>query len=228
MGFVFLPPVQPSVPVAGTGDLFPVRRIWCVARNYAAHAREMGADPNQDPPFFFAKPGDAVVMDGAAIPYPSQTNNLHHEAELVVALKSGGQDLAQDKALDCVFGYAPGIDLTRRDLQEQAKKAGRPWDVAKGFDRSAPIGAIRPASQIGHPSKGAITLSVNGQMRQAGDLSDMIWPVAGVLAHLSRLVRLEAGDLIFTGTPEGVGPLVRGDRAVVNIDGVGSLNITIS
>ncbi len=228
MGFVFSPPVQPSVPVAGTKDLFPVRRIWCVARNYAAHAREMGANPDQEPPFFFAKPADAVVMNGAVLAYPSATANLHHEAELVVALKSGGQDLSQDKALDCVFGYAPGIDLTRRDLQEQAKKAGRPWDVAKGFDHSAPIGALRPASQIGHPAKGSITLSVNGQMRQSGDLSDMIWPVAGVLAHLSRLVRLEAGDLIFTGTPEGVGPLVKGDHAQVVIEGVGSLDITIS
>lgn len=227
MGFVIPPPPQPSVHVNGSSDLFAVRRIWCVGRNYAAHAREMGGDPNREPPFFFAKPGDAVVMTGTRIPYPPATQNLHHEVELVVALKSGGQNLAPETALSHVFGYAVGIDLTRRDLQEQAKKAGRPWETGKGFDASAPIGKIHPASETGHPSQGVIELSVNGAVRQTGDLADMIWPVAEVISHLSRLVRLEAGDLIFTGTPEGVGPLNRGDHVTARIEGVGSLDVTI-
>jgi fumarylpyruvate hydrolase len=227
MGFVISPPSQPVVSVASSDDVFPVRRIWCVGRNYAAHAREMGGDPNKEPPFFFAKPGDAVVMTESTIPDPPATQNLHHEVELVVALKSGGTDLTPESALDCVFGYAVGIDLTRRDLQEQAKKAGRPWEIGKGFDNSAPIGLIHPVSQTGHLAKGAIRLMVNGELRQSGDLSDMIWSVGDVLAHLSKLVRLEAGDLIYTGTPEGVGPLHPGDEVIGEIEGIGSLKITI-
>lgn len=228
MGFVIPVPSQPSVPVAGTGDLFPVRRIWCVGRNYAAHAREMGGDPNKEAPFFFAKPFDSLVMAGARIPYPSLTRNLHHEVELVVALKSGGSDLTPEQAKDCVYGYAVGIDLTRRDLQELAKKSGRPWEIGKSFDRSAPIGIIHPASAIGHPAQGGVALKVNGELRQSGDLADMIWRVPEVLSHLSQLVRLEAGDLIFTGTPEGVGPLHKGDHVEASIEGVGSLEITIA
>lgn len=228
MGFVIPSPSQPTVPVAGSADVFPVRRIWCVGRNYAAHAREMGGDPNKEPPFFFSKPYDSTVMAGEKIPYPSLTQNLHHEVELVVALKSGGGDLTPDQALACVYGYAVGIDLTRRDLQELAKKAGRPWEIGKSFDASAPIGAIHPASAIGHPSRGGIALKVNGEPRQSGDLSDMIWSVPEVLAHLSRLVRLEAGDIVYTGTPEGVGPLHKGDHVEASIEGVGSLEITIA
>ncbi|MBF0166273.1 MAG: fumarylacetoacetate hydrolase family protein [Alphaproteobacteria bacterium] len=227
MGFVIPPPPQPAVLIAASRDSFPVRRIWCVGRNYAAHAREMGGDPNREPPFFFAKPSDAVVMTESTLPYPPATENLHHEVELVVALKAGGTDLSPEAALDCVFGYAAGIDLTRRDLQEQAKKAGRPWEIGKGFDASAPIGLIHPVSETGHPASGAIRLMVNGQLRQSGDLSDMIWSVGDVLAHLSKLVRLEAGDLIYTGTPEGVGPLHPGDVVNGEIEGVGSLKITI-
>ncbi|MBF0355408.1 MAG: fumarylacetoacetate hydrolase family protein [Alphaproteobacteria bacterium] len=227
MGFVIPPPPQPAVLVAASSSSFPVRRIWCVGRNYAAHAREMGGDPNREPPFFFAKPSDAVVMTESTLPYPPATENLHHEVELVVALKSGGINLSPEAALDCVFGYAVGIDLTRRDLQEQAKKAGRPWEIGKGFDASAPIGLIHPVSEIGHPASGAIRLMVNGQLRQSGDLSDMIWSVGDVLAHLSKLVRLEAGDLIYTGTPEGVGPLLPGDVVTGEIEGVGGLKITI-
>lgn len=227
MAYVISAPTVPTLPVAGTDSVFPVRRIWCVARNYAAHAREMGADPNKEPPFFFAKSADAVVTSGSRIPYPTLTKNLHHEVELVVALKSGGQDLSPEQALDCIYGYAVGLDLTRRDLQELAKKAGRPWEVGKSFDRSAPIGIIHPVSEVGHPAAGAVVLKVNGKLRQSGDLSDMIWPVPNVLAHLSQLVRLEAGDLIFTGTPEGVGALEPGDVIEAEVEGVGSLEITI-
>jgi fumarylpyruvate hydrolase len=228
MGYVIEPPPPTAIPVADTSDLFPVRRIWCVGRNYAAHAREMGGDPNKEPPFFFAKSGDAVVLSGSTIPYPSATRNLHHEVELVVALKSGGQDLSPADALACVYGYAVGIDLTRRDLQELAKKSGRPWEIGKSFDRSAPIGLVHPASQTGHPTKGVVALKVNGQLKQSGDLSDMIWQVPDVLSHLSQLVRLEAGDLIFTGTPEGVGVLNPGDHVTAEIEGVGFLEIKIA
>jgi fumarylpyruvate hydrolase len=228
MGYVIPLPPPTAIPVAGTSQQFPVRRIWCVGRNYAAHAREMGGDPNREPPFFFAKSGDAVVPSGSRIPYPSVTRNLHHEVELVVALKSGGQNIKPEEALACVYGYAVGIDLTRRDLQELAKKSGRPWEVGKSFDRSAPIGLVHPVTEIGHPDKGDVVLKVNGELRQRGDLSDMIWKVPEVLAHLSELVRLDAGDLIFTGTPEGVGALNPGDHIQAEIEGVGALEITIA
>ncbi|MDE9450066.1 fumarylacetoacetate hydrolase family protein [Aliiroseovarius sp. Z3] len=220
-------PAQPFLPIAGSDDRFPVRRIYCVGQNYAAHAREMGSNPDQEPPFFFSKPADALVADGATVPYPPGTDNLHHEAELVVAIGTGGANIARDKALDHVWGYAVGNDLTRRDVQAAAKKIGRPWDMAKGFDHSAPCGPLHPVSSTGHPTSGAISLSVNGEPRQSSNLSDLIWPVADVIAYLSSLVALAPGDLIFTGTPEGVGPLVSGDVCVVDIEGLGQLTTRI-
>lgn len=218
---------QPTVAVTG-GDPFPVRRIYCVGRNYAAHAREMGADPDREPPFFFTKPADAVVPDGTAIPYPPATSNLHHEIELVVAIGRGGRDIPVGSALEHVFGYAVGLDMTRRDLQNAAKKEGKPWDMGKGFDRSAPCSAIRPVAEIGHPEKGAVTLTVNGELRQKGDLNDLIWSVAETISYLSGLVELQPGDLIYTGTPEGVGPVKSGDRLDGAVEGVGTLTITIA
>ncbi|WP_431856773.1 fumarylacetoacetate hydrolase family protein [Azospirillum sp.] len=217
---------QPTVAVAG-GDPFPVRRVYCVGRNYAAHAREMGADPDREPPFFFAKPADAVVADGATVPYPPQTKNLHHEIELVVAIGKEGSNIPVESALEHVYGYAVGLDLTRRDLQNAAKKEGKPWDMGKGFDASAPCGTMRRAADIGHPDKGAVTLSVNGELRQKGDLNDLIWSVAETISYLSGLVELKPGDLIYTGTPEGVGPVVSGDRLEGAVEGVGTLTITI-
>jgi fumarylpyruvate hydrolase len=224
--FVFSPPAPVTIPV-DDGRVFPVRRVFCVGRNYAEHAREMGND-ERDPPFFFCKPADAVVTGGAAVPYPPQTQDLHHEIELVVAIGTGGTDIAEADALQHVFGYAAGLDMTRRDLQAVAKKAGRPWDMAKGFDRSAPIGTLVPADRIGHPGTGAITLSVNGVERQRGDLGDQLWGVAETIAYLSGLVRLEPGDLIMTGTPAGVGAVERGDQLVGTIEGVGTVGTTIS
>jgi fumarylpyruvate hydrolase len=218
---------QPSIEVAGSTDRFPIRRIYCVGRNYAAHAREMGHDPDREPPFFFTKPADAVIPDGAVMAWPPATSDLHHEIELVVALGKGGRDIPEADALGHVFGYAVGLDMTRRDLQAQAKKAGRPWDMAKGFDQSAPCGIIRPASAIGHPDRGAIVLEVNGGTRQKGDLADMIWSVSETIAYLSGLVELHPGDLIYTGTPDGVGPVSRGDRLTGRVEGVGELSVTI-
>ena len=215
----------PSVAVVGETGTFPVRRIYCVGRNYAAHAREMGHSGKEDP-FFFMKPADAIVPSGAIIPYPSSTKNLHHEIELVVALKSGGRNIPSAKANDCIYGYAVGLDMTRRDLQDAAKKAGRPWDMGKGFDQSAPITPIQPAAKIGHPAKGKIWVKVNGTTKQEGDLADMIWNVPDTIAYLSGLVELAAGDLIYTGTPEGVGPVVAGDRMDGHVDGVGDIAIT--
>ncbi|MET3897937.1 fumarylpyruvate hydrolase [Devosia sp. UYZn731] len=223
--FLFEPYAPASVPIA-RGGLFAVRRIYCVGRNYAEHIREMGND-ERDPPFFFAKPADALVIGGADTPYPSLTADFHHEIELVVAIGKDGENIAEADALDHVYGYAAGIDMTRRDLQAVAKKAGRPWEMAKGFDFSAPIGSIEPASNIGHPDKGAITLSVNGQERQRGDLGDQIWSVAATIAELSRFVALKAGDLIMTGTPSGVSAVVRGDLLEGKIEGVGTVRTRI-
>ena len=224
--YVFNPPAPPAVPVTG-GDLFPVRRIFCVGRNYAEHAREMGHDPLAEPPFFFAKPADALVTGGADTPYPPATSDLHHEIELVAALGGGGTDIAPEQALDLVWGYAAGIDLTRRDLQAAAKKAAKPWDMSKGFDHSAIVGEFRPASIGGHPAKGRIALRVNGEVRQQGDVSDMIWSLPQIIAALSRLVALAPGDLIFTGTPAGVSAIVRGDLVEGEIEGVGSVRTRI-
>lgn len=226
--YVFSPPVVPSLPVAGSQARFPVRRIFCVGRNYADHAREMGHDPDREPPFFFDKPADALVVGEADIPYPTLTERLEHEAELVVALGKGGRDVEPAFALDLVWGYAIGNDLTRRDIQAEAKKLGRPWTMAKGFDGSAVCGPVHPASEVGHPEKGAIVLSVNGTVRQAGDLSQMIWAVPDVIAALSQFVELRPGDLIYSGTPAGVGRLERGDVVEVSIEGLGKLTNRVS
>lgn len=223
--FLFEPHAPVSIPIA-RGGLFAVRRVYCVGRNYAEHIVEMGND-TRDPPFFFSKPADAVVVGGAAIPYPPQTTDLHHEIELVVAIGKDGSDIAGANALDHVYGYAAGLDMTRRDLQAAAKKAGRPWEMAKGFDQSAPIGTIEPASSIGHPDRGAITLTVNGVERQRGDLADQIWSVAETIACLSGFVTLRAGDIIMTGTPAGVGAVVRGDVLEGVIEGVGRVRTSI-
>ena len=223
--FVIAAPAQAYVPVEG-GGRFPVRRVYCVGRNYAEHAREMGHDPDRELPFFFSKPADSLVIDGADMPYPSMTKDLHHEMELVVALKSGGADISEEAALGCVWGYAAGLDMTRRDLQGEAKKQGRPWDMGKGFDRSAPIGAMVAAGEY-DPTQGGIELKVNGAVRQSSDLSKLIWSVSETIAYLSKLVRLEAGDLIFTGTPEGVAAVVRGDVLEGHVAGLPPVRTTI-
>lgn len=226
--YAFTPHAIPTVPVEGDGAgsdvVFPVRRILCVGRNYAAHRREMGGD-ERDPPFFFAKPADAVAPLAREIPYPSATNDLHHEIELVVALKAGGANLTPEQALGCVFGYAVGVDLTRRDLQGLAKSKGQPWEAGKAFDASAPISAIRvmPAPSL----EASVTLSVNGAERQRGKVGDMIWNVGEVIAKASELWTLAAGDLIFTGTPEGVGAIARGDQVAGEIEGVGRIGFTL-
>jgi fumarylpyruvate hydrolase len=227
MAFVIPAPPAPVLPVADSAGLFPVRRIYCVGRNYADHAREMGGNPDREPPFFFGKPSDAVVPGGGDIAYPPLTSNLHHEVELVVALGGGGRDIPVEKALACVYGYAVGIDLTRRDLQAAFKEKGQPWEMAKGFDQSAPVSALMPAARCGHPASGAIWLSVDGIERQRGDLAQMTWNVAEVIAHLSAYMLLAPGDLIFTGTPSGVGALVRGNRVRCGIQGVGELEIAL-
>lgn len=223
MEFVFPPPPQASAPVEGLAARFPVRRIFCVGRNYAEHAREFGNDPEREPPFFFSKPADALVDSGAVIPLPPMTQDFHYEAELVVALSGGGAHVAPEAAAGLVFGHAAGNDLTRRDLQAEAKAMRRPWDMAKGFDASAVIGPIRR----GPLADGAIRGLVNGAVRQEARLSDMIWPVADVIAHLSRLVTLAPGDLIYTGTPAGVGALVAGDVCEVRIDGLSPAVVTL-
>ncbi len=224
--YVIAPPPQPAVPVAG-GGLFPVRRIYCVGRNYAEHAREMGHDPNAEPPFFFAKPADALVINGDEVPYPPETGNLHYEIELVAAIGTGGRNIAVADAMRHVWGYAVGIDLTRRDLQAWAKKAAKPWEVAKGFDHSAPIGTLVPASVLSSPLTGRIELMVNNEVRQSADISDMIWDLPHVIAELSKYFELFSGDLIFTGTPAGVGAVVKGDRVWGSIAGVGEVETTI-
>jgi fumarylpyruvate hydrolase len=216
-------PATPALPVAESNQTFPVGRIYCVGRNYAEHAREMGHDPDREPPFFFMKPADALVHNGATIPYPQATRDLHHEIELVVAIGKGGADIPVDKALDHVFGYGVGLDMTRRDLQGEAKKMGRPWEMGKAFDNSAPCTALKTVAMVGHPARGAIWLKVNGEIRQQGDLADMIWNVPETIAYLSGLITLRPGDLIMTGTPAGVGPVGRGDRLEGHVDGVGDL-----
>lgn len=219
------PPIT-TIPVVG-GDPFPVRRIYCVGRNYAAHAREMGHDPDREDPFFFMKPADAIVPTGSTVPYPPKTADYQHEIEMVVALAEGGRDVPVMKALDLVFGYAVGLDMTRRDLQGAAKKMGRPWDMGKGFDRSAPCAPISPASQTGHIRKGAIWLKVNGKIRQQSDLEMLIWSIPETISYLSGLVELGAGDLIYSGTPEGVAAVVKGDKLEGHVDGLTDLAITI-
>jgi fumarylpyruvate hydrolase len=224
--YVIPPPAISSVPVAG-GGRFPVRRVFCVGRNYAEHAREMGSDPDREPPFFFMKPADALLLNDADMAYPPQSTQLHHEMELVVAIGEGGADIAAADALAHVWGYAAGLDMTRRDLQNAAKKEGKPWDMGKGFDHSAPIGLMVPASRIGHPAAGLIELKVNGKVRQTSDLSKMIWTVPEIIAYLSGLVKLAPGDLIYTGTPENVAAVQRGDLLEGVVAGVGSVKTRI-
>ena len=225
--YVINPPAVSSVAVAGSENRFPIRRIFCVGRNYAAHAREMGRDPDREPPFFFTKPADAVVDDQETVAYPPETNNFHYEAELVIAIGKDGVNIPEEQALGYVWGYAVGNDLTRRDLQLTAREQGRPWDWGKAFDRSAVCGPIHPVSAVGHLEQGSIRLSVNGTVKQDADLKELIWAVPEIVSILSRTMEIKAGDLVYTGTPAGVGPLVPGDVCVVEIAGLGSLTTTI-
>jgi fumarylpyruvate hydrolase len=220
-------PQSPTLAKTSSGDEFPVRRIFCVGRNYAEHAKEMGFDPDREPPFFFTKWAETVVPSGATIAYPQGTKNFHFEAELVVAIGKGGRNIARDAANDHIYGYATGLDMTRRDLQMAAREKGRPWDTGKNVEQSAPIGLIHPASEVGHIETGAITLTVNGETKQSADIADLIWPVADVIVFLSALYRLEPGDLIYTGTPAGVGAVVAGDKMVVAIEGLTPLETAV-
>jgi fumarylpyruvate hydrolase len=230
MNYVFPPEPTVGVPVAGSDTLFPVRRIYCVGRNYAAHAREMGAD-ERDPPFFFCKPADAIVVvppgKTVGLPYPTLTKEYHHEIELVVAIGKGGRDIPAERANEHVFGYAVGLDMTRRDLQSDMKKQGRPWEVGKAFDKSAPIGEIHPASTIGHPTHGAVWVQIDGADRQRSDISMLIWSVPETIANLSTLFELQPGDLIYSGTPEGVGAVQRGQTMVGGVDGLGEIKMRV-
>jgi fumarylpyruvate hydrolase len=226
MQYAIDPAPQPTLPIKGSDKLFPVHRIYCVGRNYAEHTREMGHDPNKEPPFFFQKNPDNIVTDGR-FPYPSATRDVHFEIELVVALKSGGTDIRAQDAMRHVFGYAVGIDMTRRDLQAEAKKLQRPWEVGKAFEKSAPCTALVPAQHVESAAKGAIWLDVNGERRQTGDLAQMIWDVPHQIEFLSRLFELRGGDLVFTGTPAGVGAVRKGDRLKGHIDGIGDLDVTV-
>lgn len=223
---VLNPPPVVTLAIAGSDQQFPVRRVYCIGRNYAAHAIEMGHDPNREPPFFFQKNPDNLYV-GKSFPYPEQTKDVHHEIEMVVALKSGGRNIPVDKALDHVWGYGVGLDMTRRDLQGIAKEMGRPWEIGKAFEHSAPMGPLRPASEIGHPDHGLVQLKVNGTPKQTGDLNQMIWKVPEMISYLSDYFELAAGDVIMTGTPAGVGPVVRGDVMECHVEGVGAWTVTV-
>jgi fumarylpyruvate hydrolase len=225
--YLFEPAPVPALPVRGSDALFPVHRIYCVGRNYAEHAREMGHDPNREPPFFFQKNPDSLVPGGGDFPYPAKSADVHHEFEMVVALGRGGADIPVERALDCVYGYAVGLDMTRRDLQAEAKKLGRPWEVGKAFESAAPCSEIVPASAIGHPAKGAVWLKVNGELRQQGDLTQLIWGVPETISYLSGLFTLAPGDLIFSGTPAGVGPVKRGDVLQGGVDGIAEIAVRV-
>lgn len=231
MSFVIPQPSRICLPVTGTSDTFPVRRVYCVGRNYAAHAIEMGHDPDREDPFFFLKCPENIVSADAdgeiAFPYPPASNDVHHEIEMVVALKSGGRDIALSDAMSHVYGYGAGLDMTRRDLQAEMKKTGRPWEIGKAFDYSAPMSGLVAASQAGHPDAGDIWLKVNGEVRQQGDLNQMIWKIPEMISYLSGLFELAAGDLIMSGTPSGVGPVVRGDRLEGYVAGVGSFHCRV-
>ena len=225
--FVINPPIVPSLPVVGDTRRFAVNRIYCVGRNYADHAREMGHDPDREPPFFFMKPANSIVADGKDMSYPNLSNDVHHEIEMVVAIGKGGTNISAAKALEHVYGYGVGLDMTRRDLQGEAKKMGRPWDTGKAFDQSAPCAAITPATQCGHLNKGIVKLLVNGEVRQEGDLNQLIWNIPDTIAYLSTLFTLEPGDLIMSGTPAGVGPVNKGDILEGSVEGLAPLKIKI-
>ncbi len=224
--FAINPPAQAVLPIQGSDQVFPVRRVYCIGRNYAAHAIEMGHDPDREPPFFFQKNPDNLYV-GNSFPYPSQTEDVHHEIEMIVALKSGGTNIPVGSALDHVWGYGVGLDMTRRDLQGIAKQMGRPWEIGKAFDKSAPVSALRPVVDVGHPSSGIVQLRVNGTPRQTGDLNQMIWKVPEMIAYLSEYFELAGGDIIMTGTPSGVGPVVRGDVLECHVEGVAGLTVTV-
>ncbi len=228
MTYVFDAPSVPALPIRGSDKLYPVHRIYCVGRNYADHAREMGHDPDREPPFFFQKNPDTIVQSGGDFPYPDKSENVHYEMELVVALGKGGKDISRDQALDHVFGYAAGLDMTRRDLQGAAKKTGRPWEIGKAFDFSAPCSEIVPAVNIGHPSKGRIWVEVNGEIRQDSNIDQLIWNIPETISYLSGLFTLSAGDLIYTGTPAGVGAIVRGDQINGGVEGIGEIRISVT
>ena len=219
------PPVV-ALPVAGSDALFPVRRVYCIGRNYAAHAIEMGHDPDREAPFFFQKNPDNLDASGE-FPYPPKSSDVHHEVEIAVMLKSGGSDIPLDEALDHVFGYALSLDMTRRDLQGEMKKQGRPWEIGKAFERSAPVGPVHPVSEVGHPDHGRITLKVNGELRQEGDLNQMIWKVPEMISYLSEFFELAPGDVIMSGTPSGVGPVNRGDRMEIEVAGLGGMTVSV-
>ncbi len=224
--YIIEPPAQPSLPVLGSDERFPVRRIYCIGRNYAAHTIEMGGDPDRSPPFFFQKNANNIDNSGK-FPYPEKTSDVHHEIEMVVALKSGGVNIPVDQALDHVFGYAVSLDMTRRDLQAEAKELRRPWEIGKAFEHSAPCGELAPASDIGHPSSGLIQLKVNGEVRQTGDLNQMIWKVPEMISYLSDYFELAAGDVIMSGTPSGVAAIVKGDLMEAEVEGVGKMSVTV-
>jgi fumarylpyruvate hydrolase len=227
MNFVIPAPSIASLPVEGSDDRYPIHRIYCIGRNYAAHAVEMGHDPDKEPPFFFQKPADAILENDQDFPYPSQTSDVHFEIELVVALGKGGTDIPEDQALDCIYGYGVGIDMTRRDLQGVAKKMGRPWEVGKAFENSAPCTAIVPASKIGHPNEGRVWLNTNSEQRQEGDLNQLIWKIPESISYLSGLFTLAPGDLIYTGTPAGVGACQRGDLIQGGVEGVAEIELKV-
>lgn len=231
MSFVFTPPSIVGLPIVGSDKQFPVRRVYCVGRNYAAHAREMGFDPDREPPFFFCKPADAVIsvayFQPQELPYPAETSNYHYEIELVVAIGKAGRDIPLEQANDYVYGYAVGLDMTRRDLQMKMREMGRPWEIGKAFDASAPIGPLHPASQIGHPSKAGLWLQVNGTDKQRSDIDKLIWSVPETISYLSHFFELQPGDLIMTGTPEGVGPVVVGERMTAGVEGLGEIQVDV-
>lgn len=225
--YAITPPTVVALPIEGSDEVFPVRRVYCIGRNYAAHAIEMGHDPDRDPPFFFQKnPNNLYVGD--SFPYPAQTSDVHHEVEMVVALKSGGVNIPIDQALDHVWGYGVGLDMTRRDLQGTAKKMGRPWEIGKAFEDSGPVGPLRPVADVGHPAEGLVQLKVNGTPRQTGDLNQMIWKVPEMISYLSDFFELAAGDIIMTGTPSGVGAVAVGDVMESHVEGVGSFTVTVT
>lgn len=227
MDYIFPPPKPTFIPVRGSAAVFPVHRIYCVGRNYAAHAVEMGHDPDREPPFFFQKNPDTILLQDRDFPYPAMTEDVHHEIELAVALHSGGTNIAPEEALDCVYGYAVALDMTRRDLQGRMKKLGRPWEIGKAFENAAPCSELAPVEDIGHPQQGAIWLKINGETRQHGDLDQMIWKIPEMISTLSAFFALRAGDLILTGTPSGVGPVQRGDTLHGHVEGVGDLKMAV-